>query len=67
MPSAGELGIYPSSDDIQSDFRADHPPAEAEDIGIVMLPAHSGGKGFLAEHSPDVSIPTLVVLLFFNN
>ncbi|CAK8716322.1 hypothetical protein GCAAIG_05735 [Candidatus Electronema halotolerans] len=56
MPSAGELCFHPSAHDLAGQLRADHPAAETKHIGIVVLAAHPGREGFVAERSPDFPV-----------
>jgi hypothetical protein len=57
MPPTGEFRFHPLPDYIKGYFRADHPTAEAEYIGIVVLAAHPRGVGLVAERSPNVPVP----------
>jgi len=56
MTTAGKLGLEPDLDDIQSNGNPYHSGTKAENIGVVVLPAHSGGEGFMAKCCPNVTV-----------
>lgn len=57
MAATGKIGLEPDFDDIQSQSDAQHPSAETEDIGIVMLSTQPGGKGLVTEGGANVAMP----------
>ena len=48
MPSTLKFGFKPGADHINNHFNAQNSGTKTENIGIVMLPAHSGSIGFVA-------------------
>ena len=57
VPPASKLSFKPSINDIQSNTCPQDPSTQTEDVGVIVLPAHSCGKSFMAKGSTDLSIP----------
>lgn len=57
MAATGKVGGKPDPHSFKSKTRADNPFAKAKHIGVIMFPAHPGGKQFMAQGSPDLAVP----------
>jgi hypothetical protein len=53
MPAAGKFRGHPGPHYFRCQPRADYPCPQTENICIIVLPAHLGGKHLIAEGCPD--------------
>ena len=53
MAAAGKGGGEPDLHQVEGHPLAEHPLAEAEHVGVVMLPAHAGRIGVVAQGGAD--------------
>ena len=57
MPSPGKISSHPDPHNFLGHTRSDNSCPKAENIGIIMFPAHPGGKRLMTEGSPDARCP----------